>query len=91
MVKLALDVVFETSDVLTSSSGFVGVPTLEETFALLRTYYKNVQRYRELLATGLTDFEREYLGVRLREAQQAIEMLSHPTLLEAPNAEACAA
>jgi hypothetical protein len=64
---------------------------VEETFALLRTHHKNVHRYRELLESGLTDFEREYLGGRLREAQQAIEMLSHRTLLEAPNSEPRAA
>jgi hypothetical protein len=56
---------------------------VEETSALLRTHHKNVQRYRELLETGLTDFEREYLGGRLREAENAIETLSHPTLAEA--------
>lgn len=64
---------------------------MEETFALLRTHHKNVQRYRELLQTGLTDFEREYLCGRLQEAQQAIELLSQPTLSEAPYAEPRAA
>jgi hypothetical protein len=49
---------------------------MEETFALLRTHHKNVQRYRQLLQTSLTDFEREYIGRRLREEQLAIEMLS---------------
>ncbi len=49
---------------------------MEETFALLRTHHKNVQRYRQLLQTSLTDFEREYIGGRLREEQLAIETLS---------------
>ena len=49
---------------------------MEETFALLRTHHKDVQRYRRLLQTHLTDFEREYIGCRLREEQLAIKMLS---------------
>jgi hypothetical protein len=48
----------------------------EETLARLRTHHKNVQRYRQLLETGLTDFEREYLGKRLSEEQAAIQILS---------------
>jgi hypothetical protein len=44
-----------------------------------------------LLQTGLTDFEREYLGGRLLEAQQAIEMLSNPMLSETPHANPRAA
>ena len=48
----------------------------EENLALLRTHHKNVQRYRQLLETSLTDFEREYIGKRLVEEQSAIESLS---------------
>lgn len=48
----------------------------EETLARLRTHHKNIQRYRQLLETGLTDFEREYIGKRLSEEQAAIEVLS---------------
>jgi hypothetical protein len=48
----------------------------EENLALLRTHHKNVQRYRQLLETKLTDFEREYIGKRVLEEQVAIEMLS---------------
>jgi hypothetical protein len=48
----------------------------EENLALLRTHHKNVQRYRQLLETRLTDFEREYIGKRLLEEQLAIETLS---------------
>ena len=61
---------------------FVGVQIMEETFALLRTHHKNVQRYRQLLQTSLTDFEREYIGGRLQEEQLAIEMLSPKLPLE---------
>ena len=48
----------------------------EEDLALLRTHHKNIQRYRQLLETSLTDFEREYIGKRVSEEQAAIEMLS---------------
>jgi hypothetical protein len=48
----------------------------EENLALLRTRHKNIQRYRQLLETRLTDFEREYIGRRLLEEQLAIETLS---------------
>jgi hypothetical protein len=48
----------------------------EENLALLRTHHKNVQRYRQLLESSLTDFEREYIGKRLLEEQSAIDTLS---------------
>lgn len=48
---------------------------LEETLARLRTHHKNVQRYRQLLESGLTDFEREYIGKRLSEEQASIDGL----------------
>lgn len=48
----------------------------EETLARLRTHHKNVQRYRQLLKTSLTDFEHEYISRRLSEEQAAIEALS---------------
>jgi len=48
----------------------------EEALARLRTHHKNVQRYRQLLETGLTDFERQYIGKRLSEEQAAIQTLS---------------
>ena len=62
----------------------------EENLALLRTRHKNIQRYRQLLESSLTDFEREYIGKRLLEEQLAIETLSANAPLEAtspgPNA-----
>ena len=56
----------------------------EETLARLRTHHKNVQRYRQLLETSLTDFEREYIGKRLSEEQAAIEELSANVSTETP-------
>jgi hypothetical protein len=63
----------------------------EENLALLRTHYKNVQRYRQLLETRLTDFEREYIGKRLLEEQLAIETLSASGPSEATSSGPCPA
>jgi hypothetical protein len=63
----------------------------EENLALLRTHHKNVQRYRQLLGTSLTDFEREYIGKRLVEEQSAIETLSANPPSEATSPGPCAA
>lgn len=60
----------------------------EENLALLRTHHKNVQRYRQLLETSLTDFEREYIGKRLSEEQLAIETLSAPLETTSPGPRA---
>ena len=63
----------------------------EENLALLRTHHKNVQRYRQLLETSLTDFEREYIGKRLVEEQSAIETLSATPPSEATSPGSCVA
>ena len=34
---------------------------IDENFARLRTHRGNIQRYRHLLETSLTDFEREFV------------------------------
>ncbi len=63
----------------------------EENLALLRTHHKNIQRYRQLLETILTDFEREYIGKRLLEEQMAIEILSAKAPSEASSPDPRAA
>ena len=63
----------------------------EENLALLRTRHKNVQRYRQLLESSLTDFEREYIGKRLVEEQSAIGTLSATPPSEATSPGPCAA
>ena len=63
----------------------------EENLALLRTRHKNVQRYRQLLESSLTDFEREYIGKRLNEEQSAIETLSAIPPSETTSSGPCAA
>jgi hypothetical protein len=49
---------------------------IDENFARLRTHRSNIQRYRHLLETSLTDLERRFIAKRLAEEQSAIETLS---------------
>ena len=49
---------------------------IDENFARLRTHRGNIRRYRHLLETSLTDFEREFVSKRLAEELSALEMLS---------------
>jgi hypothetical protein len=51
----------------------------EENFARLRTHQNNIQRYRQLLETRLTDLERQYIERRLSEEQLALETLAAST------------
>jgi hypothetical protein len=53
---------------------------IEESFARLRTHRNNVERYRRLLETRLTDLERQFIEKRLSEEQSAIESLAARTL-----------
>ncbi|WP_141686954.1 hypothetical protein [Bradyrhizobium sp. LMTR 3] len=55
---------------------------IEESFVRLRTHRNNVQRYRQLLKTMLTDAERQFIERRLLEEESAIESLA--TLQERP-------
>jgi hypothetical protein len=54
----------------------VGVPMTEESLARLRTHRDNIHRYRQLLETKLTDFERQFIERRLSEEQSALEALA---------------
>lgn len=48
----------------------------QENFVRFRTHRNNIQRYRELLETSLTVFERQYIERQLLEEQLAIETLA---------------
>ena len=48
---------------------------INENFARLRTHRGNIQRYRHLLETSLTDLEREFVSKLLGEELWALEML----------------
>ena len=46
---------------------------LDERFARLRTHRNNIVRYRRLLKTKLTDYERQFVERRLSEERSAME------------------
>jgi hypothetical protein len=52
---------------------------IDEKFALLRTHRKNISRYRRLLKTKLTEFERQFIETRLSEERSAMERLAAST------------
>jgi hypothetical protein len=51
----------------------------DEKFALLRTHCNNISRYRRLLKTKLTEFERQFIERRLSEESSAMEQLAAST------------
>jgi hypothetical protein len=53
---------------------------LEENLARLRAHRNNMQRYRRLLATQLSELERTYIARRLEEEQAACETLLQTTI-----------
>ena len=52
---------------------------IDEKLARLRTHRNNISRYRRLLNTRLTDFEREFIEKRLSEERSAMERLAAST------------
>jgi hypothetical protein len=48
--------------------------------AKMRTHRLNIQRYGRLLATPLTDLERQYLHRRIAEGQAELERLAQTKL-----------
>jgi hypothetical protein len=50
---------------------------IDESFARLRAHRNNIQRYRRLLHTHLTQLERDFVERRLAEECAALESLSH--------------
>jgi len=51
----------------------------DEKFALLRTHRNNISRYRRLLKTKLTEFERQFIERRLSEERSAMERIASCT------------
>jgi hypothetical protein len=41
----------------------------------------NIQRYRKILRTPLTEMERQFVKRRLAEEQQAVEQIGQPTAI----------
>jgi hypothetical protein len=52
---------------------------IDEKFARLRTYRNNINRYRRLLKTELSDLERQFIERRLEEEKSAMERLASST------------
>jgi len=53
---------------------------IDEKLARLRTHRNNIGRYRRLLKTELTQFERQFIERRLSEERSAMEKLAASTL-----------
>jgi hypothetical protein len=51
------------------------VMAMDEGLARMRAHHNNIDRYRTLLATELSDLERQFIERRLAEEQQAAEEL----------------
>jgi hypothetical protein len=51
----------------------------EESLARLRTHRNNIDRYRRLLETKLTGFERQFIEKRLSEEQSSRDRLLSET------------
>jgi hypothetical protein len=49
---------------------------IDETFAQFRARRQNINRYRSLLQTSLTEFERDYIERRIVEEEAAISALA---------------
>ncbi|MGA3242773.1 MAG: hypothetical protein ABSG03_41550, partial [Bryobacteraceae bacterium] len=52
---------------------------IDEAFALLRTHRNNIDRYRRLLKTELTELERRFIETRLSEERTAMENVAAST------------
>ena len=49
---------------------------IDQQLARLRAHHRNIQRYRNLLQTTLTELEREFIEKRLIEEQSNLESLA---------------
>ena len=49
---------------------------IDQKFALLRTHRNNIARYRRLLKTKLTEYERQFIERRLSEERSAMEAVA---------------
>jgi hypothetical protein len=52
---------------------------IDEKFALLRMHRNNIARYRRLLKTKLTEYERQFIEMRLSEERSAMETVTAST------------
>ena len=52
---------------------------MDDKFALLRTHRNNIDRYRRLLKTQLTELERRFIEKRLSEEEAAMDQVAAAT------------
>ena len=52
---------------------------LDENLARMRAHRNNIQRYRRLLRTRLSDIERQFIDRRLAEERMALDALARNT------------
>ena len=50
---------------------------IDQQLARLRAHRSNIQRYRNLLQTSLTDLERQFVEKRLTEEQSSLESVAN--------------
>ncbi len=50
---------------------------IDQQLARLRTHRSNIQRYRNLLKTSLTELERQFVQKRLTEEQSNLESVTN--------------
>lgn len=53
---------------------------VDQQLARLRVHRSNIERYRSLLKTSLTEFERQFVEKQLTEEQTHLESLARPPL-----------
>ena len=56
--------------------------SIDEGLARIRAHHNNIDRYRALLTTKLSDLEREFIERRLAEEKQAADDLATPRKLQ---------
>jgi hypothetical protein len=49
---------------------------IDETLAQVRAHHQNINRYRSLLQTNLTEFERRFIERRIAEEEAAVSALA---------------
>ncbi|TWB03600.1 hypothetical protein [Bradyrhizobium stylosanthis] len=72
------------------SERYLETRMLDEQLARIRAHRNNIQRYRRLAATHLSDRERQFVERRLSEEQTALEALTSSSYQVALTARASA-
>jgi 5-bromo-4-chloroindolyl phosphate hydrolysis protein len=57
----------------------MGISAMEATMVQMRTHQKNIDRYKDLLETELSEVDRQYIEKRLSEERLTIATLQFTT------------